>query len=322
MTTMTMPTLTNALPWFGSSTDVKGLTTSKEVIEKASLDWKVNKSPVFYDNKGRYSKIPKSYAILREDSDEVLGIVGSQYKIVQNSDAFTFFDEIVKNKKVSYESAGCVNSNKIFIVAKLNKKIVVPGTDDVSETYIVLYTSHDGSSSVHLLPTAIRLSCVNALPGLIRSSSSDRASFRHIQSFDISSKNIVESAKKQLLLLDNYFENLEDQIISMSETKITNSQAMKFFETLVPDNPNSKSNTRTKNIREKLLENFKNSINIEDKIKNSTWSALNSITEYIDHQRPSRGNSPFKQSQVRTNSILLGNGAMLKRKAFKLAASL
>ena len=39
--------------------------------------------------------VPDKYAVARENSLEVLGVVGSSYTIVQNREAFAFFDPVV-----------------------------------------------------------------------------------------------------------------------------------------------------------------------------------------------------------------------------------
>jgi hypothetical protein len=43
-------------------------------------------------------KVPNHYATVRTGNDQVLGVVGKDYEIVQNVDAFTFFDAIVGGK--------------------------------------------------------------------------------------------------------------------------------------------------------------------------------------------------------------------------------
>jgi hypothetical protein len=50
----------------------------------------------------------------------VLGVVGKDYEVVQNKDAFTFFDAIVSGEGIIYETAGALGkAERIFITAKL-----------------------------------------------------------------------------------------------------------------------------------------------------------------------------------------------------------
>lgn len=85
--------------------------------------------------------------------------MGKDYLIVQNAEAFEFFDAIVGNGNgIQYETAGALgNGERIFITAKLPDYIRVGNGDDVVEKYIFLTTSHDGSGSITAAFTPIRI---------------------------------------------------------------------------------------------------------------------------------------------------------------------
>ena len=53
-------------------------------------------------------EVPNFYATLRTNTDEVLGVVGKDYEVVQNIDAFSFFDSIVSGEGIMYETAGAL----------------------------------------------------------------------------------------------------------------------------------------------------------------------------------------------------------------------
>jgi phage/plasmid-like protein (TIGR03299 family) len=97
------------------------------------------------------------------DNGAVLGIVGKDYQIVQNRDAFKFFDSIVGGDGIMYETAGALGKGeKIFITAKLPGYIKV-GNNDLIEKYLFLTTSHDGSGSITAAFTPVRIVCANTL---------------------------------------------------------------------------------------------------------------------------------------------------------------
>lgn len=88
-------------------------------------------------------------------------MVGKDYHIVQNRDAFAFFDAIVGDENgILYETAGALgNGKRIFITAKLPDYIRVGNGDDVTEKYVFLTTSHDGSGSITAAFTPVRIVC-------------------------------------------------------------------------------------------------------------------------------------------------------------------
>ncbi|QNN45069.1 DUF945 domain-containing protein [Pedobacter roseus] len=114
--------------------------------------------------------VPDYFATIMTDTEEILGVVGKDYHIVQNTDAFSFFDSIVGNDTdIRYETAGALGKGeRIFITAKLPGYIRV-GKDDLIEQYVFLTTSHDGYGSITAAFTPIRVVCQNTLNAAIRS---------------------------------------------------------------------------------------------------------------------------------------------------------
>ncbi|SDI53775.1 hypothetical protein SAMN05421846_10965 [Chryseobacterium taeanense] len=94
-------------PWHNLGQIIEEHPTSKEAIKFAGLDYQVEKSPLFTkvsgiieNNSGIeiiYSelKVPNYFANIRTDNNTVLGVVGKDYQIVQNREAFSFLDSIV-----------------------------------------------------------------------------------------------------------------------------------------------------------------------------------------------------------------------------------
>jgi hypothetical protein len=93
--------------WHGLGQIVEHYPTSAEAIKFAGLDYEVIKSPLYTQGRsmtignageimdGEEIDVPNFYATMRTDNNTVLGVVGKDYEIVQNTDAFTFFDSIV-----------------------------------------------------------------------------------------------------------------------------------------------------------------------------------------------------------------------------------
>lgn len=129
--------------WHGLGTILQRHPTSAEAIRYAGLDYKVEKRPLFTIANDAFINnllqeesipnilVPSYYANIRTDTQQVLGVVGKDYHIVQNLDAFSFFDSIVGNSDdIRYETAGALGrGERIFITAKLPDYIKV-GKDD------------------------------------------------------------------------------------------------------------------------------------------------------------------------------------------------
>ena len=199
----------NGLPWeHGIGQDVKGCLTSHEVMRKANLDWIVKKCDLvakmpftlggnneinsidelngtFARNGFIYRNLPEAYATYRTDKNLPLGLVKSKYEVVQNVDAFTFFDEAIGPDKCEWQYAGSMGwGHKIFVTAKIKLTTEVSlngGMKDPIENYLVFTNSHDGTSSLTIMFTPVRVFCTNCLnSGLDKAESYIR--IRHTES--------------------------------------------------------------------------------------------------------------------------------------------
>ena len=90
--------------------------TSKEAIVLAGLDWGVEKRDIYWKNQEtqEFCKIPDRVSLVRTIDQKPLSIVSDHYKVLQNSEAFDFFDPIIKDGKATYETAGSLCGGRVI----------------------------------------------------------------------------------------------------------------------------------------------------------------------------------------------------------------
>lgn len=161
--------------WHGLGQIISDYPTSAEALQYAGLDFAVEKRPLFTYSSDNFNgdaensiiipeiEVPDFFATIRTDTEQPLGVVGKDYEVVQNVEAFSFFDEIVgASSGILYETAGALGrGERIFITAKLPDYIKV-GRKDCIEKYLFLTTSHDGTGSIIIAFTPIRIVCQNS----------------------------------------------------------------------------------------------------------------------------------------------------------------
>lgn len=223
--------------------NVEDCSTAQEVIEKAKLDWQVEKAELYaempmslnpdanqdgYNRGGNfYSPINGNYAIFRKDLNIPLGVVKDKYTPVQNIDAFKFFDDAIGKDKAIWQTAGFFgNGEKVFVTAKLPKHIFVNG--DVIDNYLVFATSHDGSMGVKVLLTPIRVVCENTLNAALKDNDA-YISFRHTES--VHSK--LDVASQILGICDVKAKALEELYNGFNKIHLTDDQAADYFAKLI-----------------------------------------------------------------------------------------
>jgi len=140
--------------WHGLGTIVQDAPTSMDALKLAELDWQVTQEPIYLNNN---VVIKNAFANVRSSDNGVLGITTERYKVVQNSEAFSFTDALL-DSNVRYESAGSLAEGKrIFILAKM-PEIYKIGGDDV-EPFLVFTNSFDGKGSIRVALTPVRVVC-------------------------------------------------------------------------------------------------------------------------------------------------------------------
>jgi phage/plasmid-like protein (TIGR03299 family) len=251
--------------------------------------------------------LPNTFATVRTDTSEVLGVVGSRYKPIQNKDTFAFFDALVGSSESIYHTAGALGSGeRIWILAKLPSYIRI-GKNDIVNKYLLLTNSHDGSAVVRAKLTPIRVVCSNTLSVALNGGEQE-VRIRHT----VNAVEKLRDAHKLLGLTNNLYHQLDTIFNRMALRKVTSKQLMDYVKALVPANPDAKFQTRNENIREAILELHETGQGAEMS-RGTLWGAYNAATEYTDHVQSSR--NPNKQ----LSSMWFGSGEKLKLRAFALA---
>jgi phage/plasmid-like protein (TIGR03299 family) len=299
-------------PWHGLGKKLDKPATASEAIEAAELDYEVEKRKIRVDGDGI---IPGHYATVNKANNKPLGIVGEKYTVVQNKDAFGFFDKLVGEGQAIYHTAGALgDGERIWLLAKLPKDLLI-FKEDVVEKYLCLTNSHNGWSSLRVYFTPIRVVCQNTLNASL-GAVKDGVTIRH--SGNILSK--VDEARRILGLALDFYGKFDEQAVAMSSYKLTQSGVGGYFDTVlgVEDKESTAAINRAQVTKNRLLELFeKGKGNDQKSIRHSVWAAYNAVTEYVDHEKTVKNED--EKAGGRLNSIWFGAGARLKERAFEEA---
>jgi phage/plasmid-like protein (TIGR03299 family) len=309
--------------WHGLGTIVQDYPTSAQAIGFAGLNYTVAKAPLFAKGADPLVSfaVPDQYATMRTDNNAVFGVVGKDYQIVQNTDAFAFFDAIVGGGDgIMYETAGALGSGeRIFITAKLPGYIRVGNGDDVTEKYIFLTTSHDGSGSITAAFTPVRIVCQNTLNAALRSAS-NVVRIRHTAG----AKERLEQAHKVMGVADMLSVQLEGIFNNWAEVKIQDNDVKKLIQFALCPNKET-FDLLKKGAADELSAVYKNACEaafeyamaddtqLMPTTKGTLFGAYNAVTGYYQNVRS------FKTGEDKVKSILLGGTAQIRgQKAFDL----
>jgi len=207
-------------PWHGLGTIVMEAPTSADALRLAGLNWNVVQEPIYTD----FNERIKGYKANVRDSDrKVLGVVSDRYKVVQNTDAFSFTDELL-GKGVRYETAGSLQEGKkVWLLARLPREYMIAG--ERISPYLVFSNTHDGSGSVKVAITPVRVVCNNTLNLAL---STAKRSFSIIHMGNIQDK--IQEAKDTLFMAEEYMDCLGVEFEQLRRQKITDEQVKEYIE--------------------------------------------------------------------------------------------
>lgn len=313
----------NQKPWHNLGQLVSEYPTSSEAIVHAGLDYEVVKKPLYTETSedGRFW-IPEYCATVRTDNHDVLGVVGKDYHIVQNKDAFSFFDSIVGGNGILYETAGALGKGeRIFITAKLPDYIRV-GKDDLIEKYLFLTTSHDGSGSITAAFTPVRIVCANTLNAALKTQT-NTVRIRHTSN----AKTRLEQAHKVMGITDTMSSQLEQVFNKWSTVRISDNEVKKLISMALAPSAEVLQNLKNDELDglsscfSNIVENaFSYAMSDETQLMPTTegtlFGAYNAVTGYFQNVRN------YKDDEAKCKSILLGGNAQQRsQNAFNLCTA-
>ncbi len=303
-------------PWHRQGTVLNNPPTTEEAIKHARLDWIVYKEPLYLVSTPGEGKRPdftptEFYAMVRYDETGTpvpLGQVSDRYTPVQNVRAFSVFDRLMKDNGYTYETAGATrNGRKIWILAKAPANETVGG--DRVDKYVLLVTSHDGSMNLRLLPTAVRVVCNNTMTIALERGSDEGFSIRHTGDIDMK----LKMAEDALALADMSFAKARDIWNFMVDAPITQIEAMRYFEKVVPQLKKRHDDSKAwKRAFEVIGESF---LYGRGNKGETLWHAYSALTEWVDHLKG------VDQSRI-VDYATFGEGARIKRDALSVASEI
>ena len=273
-------------PWHGLGTIVKEAPTSEEALRLAGLDWDVVQSPI-YTNHG---KVEGYKANIRSTDRQVLGVVSDRYRIVQNTEAFSFTDELL-GQGVRYETAGSLmGGRKVWLLARLPREFIIAG--ERISPYLVFSNTHDGSGAVRVAVTPIRVCCNNTLNLAL---STAARSFSMVHTGDVKEK--VSEAKQTLFMADNYMENLGREFERLRKQKISDQQVREYIDQLLPIEPGASSVTvkNMKKLRNDMAMRYFDAPDLKG-VGNNAYRFINAVSDFATHAEPIRRTKNYQEN--------------------------
>lgn len=297
------------LPWHKLGVKLDKLATAAEMIAAVpALAATVSKEQIRRNG----IDVDGKYFTVRSDTDTVLGIVGQDYKVLQNSDAFRMLDAITMDANgPKYETAGALwGGRKVWALARVPEFLeVVPG--DTLAQYLLISNSHDGSSAVRIQETPVRVVCQNTLNMAI-AGKGKKAFMRHSGDLLVKANEVQDALR---IVRNDFLETL-DLYKALANDTPSRDEVDDVLSKLFPETKSDRANLQRSRVRALWNDGIGSHIRA---VEGTAWALYNATTELVDHH----ANESSKRSDaddMRLNSIWFGSGASFKQTALDTIA--
>jgi phage/plasmid-like protein (TIGR03299 family) len=308
---------TGKTPWHELGTEIAEGMDVPAALEAANLNWDVKLRPMYYRQGKNLVKVPTRRVVIRDVDNMQLGVVGTDYEPVQNSEAFSILQPACEQFGVTIETAGALGiGDRVWMLAKLpDSNEAVKG--DVIDGYFLVTTGHMRWTSLTARPTPIRVVCANTL-AVAQSMGTDLVRLRHTVTEKERLNEVsrmVTTIVEQLATTSKLYGQLASRSMTPDELFLYVSQVL-GIDGLPKDEVQPTADRR----RDTILHLAKHGKGVEY-APETAWTAYNAITEYVDHVRPTEAHNA-KTIADATQAAIFGAGAKLKSKALHIAQTL
>lgn len=296
-------------PWHGLGNQLSANQPIEVWQQQAGMNWDIKEAPVQFmdtvdETQSRLITFPQSKVLYRSDTQAPLSVVSQRYQVVQPREILEFYRDLTEVSGFQLETAGVLKGGKkVWALARTGHSATLQG-NDVTNAYVLLATACDGTLATTAQFTAVRVVCNNTLAVAI-DDSTGAVKVPHSTTFD------AEAVKRQLGISVSNWDTFMYRMKLLSERQVKHAEAETFFRQLFTNpqlhpspKPNEQAMTKTLNIY--------NGRGRGAELGSSNGTALgllNSITEFVDHERRARN------TDYRLDSAWFGQGATLKQKA-------
>ncbi|KGE09822.1 phage/plasmid-like protein TIGR03299 [Burkholderia gladioli] len=306
-------------PWHGLGNQLSPKQPIETWQKQAGMDWTIESADVRFvagqagSGLGSIHAFPEQRVLYRSDTKAPLSVVSSRYQVVQPREILEFYRDLTEVGGFELETAGVLkDGRKLWALARTGRSASLKGQDEVNG-YLLLATACDGTLATTAQFTSVRVVCNNTLQ-IALGDSAGAVKVPHRSQFD------AQAVKRQLGIAISSWDGFIVRMKALADRKINDTAAEAFFRRVLTY-PASSSGlvpaTNDSAIRavQSLYAGRGKGATLAS-ASGTAWGLVNSITEFVDHQRRARS------EDHRRDAAWFGAGATIKQRAWDEAMKL
>jgi phage/plasmid-like protein (TIGR03299 family) len=295
-------------PWHGLGVQVPSDLSPAQMLEKAGLDWTVQKVPAFADIDGQKTNVGWS-ALVRSSDHEMLSVVSNDWNPVQNHEAFEFFHEYCAAGDMEMHTAGSLRDGQIvWVLAKVKDSFELFKGDTV-ESFLLFTNPHKFGQSIDVRFTPIRVVCNNTLTLSLSQNADRMVKKSHRTEFD------AAQVKEQLGIATDKLAKYKEMAAFLGSKRYNDGSLKEYFNRVFPVLAYNKEKGPQRKDLSKSATRALEIIGTQPGAQfaeGSWWQAFNAVTYLTDHEIG-------RSADSRLTSAWFGPNKNLKVKALETA---
>lgn len=292
----------------------------EDLLKRIGADFTAKKYPIMYGGSSSpdaqvYSTYdvktwPRNSIVVRNDTKEGIGCVGSDYHIIQYADALRFLDSYIEDGSVTIRGAYSLdNGAKIYAAVNTSEPLKLTENETLDST-ILISTSHDGSGKL-----VIRCAPVHNATKTVITPTEGTFALKHTRNVKLRIAECKVAMKKAI----EYFKKHEESFQKLVTTPVTMEHARIYFKAVFP-----KDNTRHENIRNKLLDIFTTNPLTKGlaSCRFTMFGCFMAVVLYADYYKTKKRSRKRSEEDAAILSSLDGSAAKMKAEALSFAFKL
>ena len=271
-------TNTRTTTWANIGTDISSVSDIESALTKANLNFNVEKAPLMTEFNDQKIIVPKKVITLRDDTLEPLGIVGEDYNVCQNIDAFDFVNYV--SGDLQFEKAGITRGGMVYVITKLPEVSVL---NDKFTPYVILQNSFNCRYPIRACIAPLRIVCQNQMSIAFRNAH-NTISLKHTST--LAEKLLV--AKETFSEVAKYMQAFNKEAEKLAMCEFTSEQFSKFVLEVLPikEEMSDLQKERVQQARDQFFRAYRQDDNAN--FKGTAWGAINAISDFITHRENGR----------------------------------
>ncbi len=295
----------NEVPWHGKGKKAEGeaVRNWRECCELAGMGWLVRQEPVYLADGRRL----RTVANIRSTDGRVVGEVGPDFEVLQNSEVFEWFAPWLESGEATIEAAGSLfDGSRIWCLAKITGAEGLITGDDAVVRYALLSHAHDGSLAARLGFTDTRVVCNNTLRAAFNSKASQLVRVRHTANI----RRNLELVRETMDLARGAFYATLEQFKKLRDKGVNQRDVRRYVQLVIaPETKPEDLATVTRRRIDHIVDLAFRGIGNHGE---TMWDAFNGVTQYTTWERG-------RSQDNRVASSWYGDSAKLNERALEVA---